>query len=83
MKSTFEATRSQCTGSADVETQPILDQINEPEDLARRLEATGDYKVLRRLKPQQPAGCGGKVGIIVEVRRPAAVLVYRRRTRQA
>ena len=42
----------------------------ETEDLARRLEATGNYRILRRLLPQQPtaaaAGCGNKVGIIVD-----------------
>jgi DNA polymerase-3 subunit epsilon len=42
----------------------------ETEDLARRLEATGDYRILRRLLPQQPtavaANCGRKVGIIVD-----------------
>jgi DNA polymerase-3 subunit epsilon len=40
------------------------------EDLVRRLEATGDYKVLRRLVPRQPtstpAGTGDKIGIIVD-----------------
>lgn len=50
--------------------QPMLNQIEEPEDLVRRLEATGNYKILRRLKPQQPtemlAGCGSKFGIIVD-----------------
>jgi DNA polymerase-3 subunit epsilon len=49
----------------------MVSKIDEPEDLARRLEATGNYKILRRLSPQQPiatpAGCGGKVGIIVDL----------------
>jgi DNA polymerase-3 subunit epsilon len=49
----------------------MLSKIDEPEDLARRLEATGNYKILRRLSPQQPiatpAGYGGKVGIIVDL----------------
>jgi DNA polymerase III subunit epsilon len=55
----------------DLEVQPMVSRIDEPEDLARRLEATGNYKILRRLRPQQPiatsAGCGGKVGIIVDL----------------
>jgi DNA polymerase-3 subunit epsilon len=42
----------------------------ETEDLARRLEATGNYRILRRLVPQQPTqtptGCDGKVGIIID-----------------
>ncbi len=42
----------------------------ETEDLARRLEATGNYRILRRLLPQPPtaaaAGRGSKVGIIVD-----------------
>jgi DNA polymerase III subunit epsilon len=50
--------------------QPMLNQIEEPEDLVRRLEVTGNYKILRRLKPQQPTempvGCGSKFGIIVD-----------------
>jgi DNA polymerase III subunit epsilon len=49
----------------------MLSKIDEPEDLVRRLEATGNYKILRRLSPQQPittlASCGGKVGIIVDL----------------
>lgn len=40
------------------------------EDMARQLEATGDYKILRRLVPRQltptPAGYSGKTGIIVD-----------------
>jgi Exonuclease len=42
----------------------------EPDDLARRLEATGNYKILRRPHPQQPvaplASSIGKVGVIVD-----------------
>jgi DNA polymerase III subunit epsilon len=42
----------------------------ETEELARRLETTGNYRILRRLLPQQPsvavADCGSKVGIIVD-----------------
>jgi DNA polymerase-3 subunit epsilon len=42
----------------------------ETEDIARRLEATGNYRILRRLLPQQltapAAGCGSKVGIVVD-----------------
>jgi DNA polymerase-3 subunit epsilon len=45
-------------------------RTEETEDLARRLEATGNYRILRRLLPQQPtataAGYGSKVGIIVD-----------------
>jgi hypothetical protein len=40
------------------------------ESLARRLEATGDYKILRRLVPRTPApapnGYTGKIGIILD-----------------
>jgi DNA polymerase-3 subunit epsilon len=70
VKSTLGATRSHCRSTADVEMQPMLNQIEKPEDLVRRLEATGNYKILRRLNPRQPtatsAGCGGKVGIIID-----------------
>jgi DNA polymerase-3 subunit epsilon len=70
MKSTFGAARPQCKSSADVEMLPVLNQIEEHEDLARRLEATGNYKILRRLTPQKPAsppvGYRSKVGIIVD-----------------
>ena len=49
----------------------MQNQTEEAEILARRLEATGNYKILRRLSPQQPiatpAGCGGKIGIIVDL----------------
>lgn len=42
----------------------------EMEDLARQLEATGDYKVLRRLVPRQPAATpadyAGRTGVIVD-----------------
>jgi DNA polymerase III subunit epsilon len=48
----------------------MLDRNEETEDLARRLEATGNYRVLRRLLPQLPtaraAGYESKVGIIVD-----------------
>ncbi|MBS0248404.1 MAG: 3'-5' exonuclease [Proteobacteria bacterium] len=41
------------------------------ESLARHLEATGDYKVLRRLIPRDPtptaAGYTGKIGIVLDV----------------
>ncbi len=43
---------------------------DETEISARRLEATGDYKVLRRLVPRQPtpqpAGYTGKIGIVLD-----------------
>jgi DNA polymerase-3 subunit epsilon len=41
---------------------------NDTEDLVRWLEATGDYRVLRRLIPRQPvpAGKGDKIGIVVD-----------------
>ena len=32
----------------------MLNQTEETEDLARRLEGTGDYRVLRRLIARQP-----------------------------
>lgn len=42
----------------------------ELEDLARRLETSGDYKVLRRLTPREPtptpAGYSGKFGIMID-----------------
>jgi DNA polymerase-3 subunit epsilon len=45
-------------------------QNNENEDLASRLEATGNYKILRRLVPRQPTptpdGYTGKIGIIID-----------------
>jgi DNA polymerase-3 subunit epsilon len=41
------------------------------EDLARRLEATGDYKILRRLIPRLrtvvPSACESKTGIIIDL----------------
>jgi DNA polymerase III subunit epsilon len=49
----------------------MLNRNEETEDLARRLEATGDYRILRRLFPQQSiahaAACESKVGIIVDL----------------
>lgn len=45
-------------------------QKSELDDLVRRLEETGDYKVLRRLTPRQPtqtpAGYAGKFGIVLD-----------------
>ena len=53
--------------SAIAQTQPIC---ADDDNLARRLEATGNYKVLRRLVPRTatpaPAGHTGKVGIILD-----------------
>jgi DNA polymerase-3 subunit epsilon len=43
---------------------------DDDEGLARRLEATGDFRILRRLVPRTPtpppAGYTGKVGIILD-----------------
>lgn len=43
---------------------------DDAETLARYLEATGDYKILRRLTPRTattaPAGCTDKVGVILD-----------------
>jgi DNA polymerase-3 subunit epsilon len=43
---------------------------NKAEDLARRLEATGDYRALRRLVPRlptpTPAGYSGKIGVVID-----------------
>lgn len=45
-------------------------ESQETEELARRLEATGDYKVLRRLVPPRPtptpAGYSGKIGVVID-----------------
>src|SRR5664279_628237 len=45
-------------------------QKSELDDLARRLEETGDYKILRRLVPRAPtstpAGYGGKFGVVID-----------------
>lgn len=53
--------------SATAQTQPSSDYA---ESLACRLEATGNYRVLRRLVPRTPtpapAGYTGKVGIILD-----------------
>lgn len=70
MKSTFGSTRT-VQKHSDIDKQPMPDQVEEFEDLARRLEASGNYKILRRLSPLQPtttpAGSGGKIGIIVDL----------------
>jgi DNA polymerase-3 subunit epsilon len=53
--------------SATAQPQPTSD---DDESLARQLEATGNYKILRRLVPRTPtpapAGYTGKVGIILD-----------------
>ena len=53
--------------SAITQPQPNSDDA---EGLARHLEATGDYKILRRLVPRiptpAPAGYTGKVGIVLD-----------------
>lgn len=53
--------------SATAQAQPTCD---DDENLARRLEATGNFKVLRRLVPRSltpaPAGYTGQVGIILD-----------------
>ena len=53
--------------SATAQAQSTRD---DEESLARRLEATGNYKVLRRLVPRSltptPAGYTGKIGIILD-----------------
>jgi DNA polymerase-3 subunit epsilon len=53
--------------SATAQTQP---SSSDAESLARQLEATGNYKVLRRLVPRSPtptpADYTGKVGIILD-----------------
>jgi DNA polymerase-3 subunit epsilon len=45
-------------------------QTDETEDLARRLDATGDYRVLRRLVPRAPTptpvGYDGKFGVVID-----------------
>ena len=42
----------------------------ELDEMAAKLSATGDYKVLRRLVPRQPtptpAGYDGKIGVIID-----------------
>lgn len=51
-------------------TAQALTPSGDNEDLARRLEATGNFKVLRRLVPRSltptPAGYTGKIGIILD-----------------
>jgi DNA polymerase III subunit epsilon len=53
---------------AEIECMPS--QAENTEGLVRRLEATGDYKVLRRLVPRQPtsssAGYADRIGVIVD-----------------
>lgn len=53
--------------SATTQAHPTSD---DDESLARQLEATGNYKVLRRLVPRSPtpapAGYSGKIGIILD-----------------
>lgn len=50
--------------------QDLMQNQNKAEDLARRLEATGDYRVLRRLVPRlptpTPAGYSGKIGVVID-----------------
>jgi DNA polymerase-3 subunit epsilon len=50
---------------------PMQNASAPPEYLARQLELTGDYKILRRLVPRQPPpvpnGFGSKIGIIVDL----------------
>lgn len=50
-------------------TDTMLTQNDHNETLARRLEATGEYRVLRRLLPRQPrpGANEGKVGIIIDL----------------
>ena len=56
--------------TAETGRNQMPNQTDETEDLARRLEATGDYKVLRRLVPRQPtptpAGYDGKFAVIID-----------------
>jgi hypothetical protein len=58
------------TMTATPEQDPMPNQTEETEDLARRLEATGDYRILRRLVPRAPtptpAGYSGKIGIVLD-----------------
>jgi DNA polymerase III subunit epsilon len=48
----------------------MLNQTDETEVLARQLDATGDFRVLRRLVPRvptpTPAGYDGKFGVIID-----------------
>jgi DNA polymerase-3 subunit epsilon len=58
----------------NIHTQSAIAQARptcaDDENLARRLEATGNYKVLRRLVPRSltptPAGYTGKIGIVLD-----------------
>ena len=51
-------------------TNTMQETVEATEALARRLEATGDYRILRRLVPRPksvaPPACGSKTGIIVD-----------------
>jgi DNA polymerase-3 subunit epsilon len=57
-----------CDAVAEIER--MQNQNEHYEDLVRRLEASGDYKILRRLVPRLPtplpAGSSDKIGIIVD-----------------
>jgi DNA polymerase-3 subunit epsilon len=58
------------SSSNPAELDRLSDHNEDTESLVRRLEATGDYKVLRRLVPRQPtsqpASPGDKIGVIVD-----------------
>ena len=51
-------------------TTQVQSASDDAESLARRLEATGDFKILRRLVPRTPtpapSGYTGKIGVIVD-----------------
>jgi len=56
--------------TTNTDPNDIQQQNTELDEMAAKLSATGDYKVLRRLVPRQitptPAGYDGKIGVIID-----------------
>ena len=62
-------TPSQAEPKTKIEKGDPINSLNDTEIMARTLEATGDYKILRRLVPRasQPAIAGHRIGLIVDL----------------
>ena len=60
---------SQAVPTAKIAMGDPINSFNDTEIMARTLEATGDYKILRRLVPRtsQPAIAGHRIGLIVDL----------------